>query len=60
MSVDSIEPKSVIPSDLVNCGCGNQGKWEVYPRGFVYGESGRLLWRAFRCRVCGKITIRQT
>lgn len=37
--------------------CRSRDSWEREPEKDIYGESGKLLWKRWICRVCGHRTI---
>lgn len=38
--------------------CGSQDSWERVPERDIKGESGRVMWARWKCRVCGAETLR--
>lgn len=61
MTVKIARTPRIITPNALPCyckDCNSRDTWKRYPEHDVFTESGTLLMRGYRCRVCGATTVR--
>lgn len=54
----AIAVKAKNPTNLNYCrNCRSSNTWQRCKAQDIYSESGKLMWKAYRCRICGATTI---